>query len=230
MGRNTISLRDRINEYKKVNSSMKVTKKDVLEKHIKSEGHPTAKINLTTKSDEASKSVKWQATVSSMAENQKNEYVFGIEYSYPQVGSPSCSGVFGKARDLPGASTLRNNYVPACGEEMKLRVKAALKDKPVDSLTPTAEQEVYFANCLFLDTADGTTCSQAIIDCIKEYGVAYNNILGLVSDSTRYMGKCFQELQNIVGDHLLHFQCSAHKLKLVGGIFLMYISSLNLPL
>ncbi|KAJ8885731.1 hypothetical protein PR048_011931 [Dryococelus australis] len=127
------------------------------------------------------------------------------EYLAKQICT--CSG------DLPGASTLRNNYVPACGEEMKLKVKAAFKDKPV---------------VIVADETAGSKGSQEMIDCIKEYDVVYNNILDLVSDSARYMGKCFQALQTIVGDHLLHFQCLAHKLNLVGDIFLKEFSSLNL--
>lgn len=148
---------------------------------------------------------------------------------------------------MPSGSALRKDYVPACGENMKIKVKAAVNDQPLvivadetsDSkgrcvfaillrtMTPTSQQEVFLASCTFLDTADGTSCSQAIIDCIKEYEIKYHNILGLVSDSARYMEKCFRALQTVIGDHLLHFQCYAHKVNLVGDVFLKEFSSLN---
>ncbi|KAJ8896336.1 hypothetical protein PR048_001680 [Dryococelus australis] len=94
---------------------------------------------------------------------------------------------------------------------MKLKVKAALKDKLVVIVEDeTAESKVRCIFAILFRTLNTKTaeqepaahswiqqmdCSQAIIDGIKKYDVEYNNILGVVSDSAQY-GKMFPSITN----------------------------------
>nr|CAD7395800.1 unnamed protein product [Timema poppensis] len=109
-------------------------------------------------------------------------------------------------------------------------VKMCFKaDIPINKLDhpAAATQDVFLANCLFLDKATGSTVCQAINGSITQYGIEYNNILGLVSDSARYMETCFGAQNVLAGDHLLHFQCWAHQVNLYGDIFMKELKAQN---
>lgn len=149
--------------------------------------------------------------------------------------------------DLPAGRTLRQNFVQPVGEEMKQELKERMKGVPIvivvdetsDSrgrcvlavlfrtVAEAATQDVFLVNCLFLDKATGSTVCQAINGSITTYGIKYNNVLGLVSDSARYMETCFGALNVLAGEHLLHFQCWAHKVNLAGDIFMKELKALN---
>lgn len=149
--------------------------------------------------------------------------------------------------DLPSANSLRRKYVSLCGQKEKDATRTALKDKPVvivaDETSDTLgrcvfavlfrtidslpEQCCYLASVNFLDTANASTCSQAIIDTLKEYDIQYNNVWGLVSDSARYMEACFKLLKTLIGEQIFHYKCWAHKVNLVGDVFLSEFRELN---
>lgn len=149
--------------------------------------------------------------------------------------------------DLPCADALRRNYAPKIGEMEKQLLKESLFGKDIliiadettdcrgrcvfailfKTATPTATQQVHLASCSFLDKANGTTCSQAIIEALNLYEIQFASVLGLVSDSARYMSTCFTALQIILGEHTIHFQCWAHKVNLVGDVFLTELQDVN---
>ncbi|KAJ8883659.1 hypothetical protein PR048_015513, partial [Dryococelus australis] len=98
-------------------------------------------------------------------------------------------------------------------------MKAAINDQPIaivaDEVSDSKGRRVF---AILLRTMTPTP-HQAIIDCIKEYDIKYHNILGLVSDSARYMKKCFQVLQTIIGYHLLCSQVQLGWRHISQGIF-----------
>nr|CAD7257829.1 unnamed protein product [Timema shepardi] len=126
--------------------------------------------------------------------------------------------------DLPCVRNLRQNFVQPIGEEMKLELKEKVQgvpivivvDKTSDSrgrcalailfrtVAEAATQDVFLVNCLFLDKATGSTVCQAINGFITQYGIEYNNILGLVSDSAQYMETCFVRMSSF-SDALIEF-------------------------
>lgn len=148
---------------------------------------------------------------------------------------------------MPCGNTLRRTYVSVCGDEERERIRDAFADKHIVIIadetcdikgrcvfailfrtsTATSQQQVSLVSVSFLDKANGTTCSQAIIEAIQKYGIQYGNVDGLVSDSARYMGTCFGGLQVLVGEHLVHYQCWAHKINLIGDVFMKELSQLN---
>ncbi|KAJ8891220.1 hypothetical protein PR048_010735 [Dryococelus australis] len=78
--------------------------------------------------------------------------------------------------------------------------------------------------CCFLNSANGNTGSHAILESLNQYGVAFKNVLGLASDLARYMSTCFAALQIVLGYHTIHFKCWAHKVNLVGDVFVCEFS------
>lgn len=149
--------------------------------------------------------------------------------------------------DLPCADTLRRDHLSATGLAMQDKIRIDLEGKNVvvvadetsdcrgrcvfavllRTVTATATQSVYLASCCFLDTANGTTCSQAILEALNTYSILPSNVVGLVSDSARYMGTCFTGLQIVLGEHLIHYQCWAHKVNLAGDIFMHELKDVN---
>lgn len=121
--------------------------------------------------------------------------------------------------NLPSGDNLRRKYVPQCGVSEKDEIKQKLKDQPVvvvadetsdkqgrcvfavllKTVSSEPQQSCFLASVNFLDTANASTCSQAIIDTLKEYEIQYFQVHGLVSDSARYMGACFNLLKNTTG-------------------------------
>ena len=101
--------------------------------------------------------------------------------------------------ELPCADYLRRTYVPICGTEIKKEISKKVKNKPIvivvdessdklgrcvfavlfKTVLPANEQNVYLASCNFLNTANATTCSQTIVNTLKEYEISYSNVVGL---------------------------------------------------
>ncbi|XP_070506833.1 uncharacterized protein [Chironomus tepperi] len=148
---------------------------------------------------------------------------------------------------LPMATNLRTKVVPNIGQEQKNEIKAHLRNKSVvvvadetsdrlgrcvfavllRTIEADRTQNCYLASVNFLDTANSTTCSQAIIDTLKDYDIGYSQVKGLVSDSARYMSASFNVLKILIGPDILHFQCWAHKINLIIGCFISDFNELN---
>jgi hypothetical protein len=96
--------------------------------------------------------------------------------------------------------------------------------KTIDSAT----QEIFLASVNVLDTANALTCSQSIIDTLKDYEINYSQVKGFVSDSARYMSACFERLKILIEEHILHYQCWAHKINLVNDVFVSEFRELNM--
>lgn len=152
------------------------------------------------------------------------------------------------AGELPCVKTLREKYVPKLAEERENSLKDLVKNRKIfifcDETTDTKGRCVFVvlfkiyldsmeipilkvASVNFLENADATTCSQVLSDSINKYGVQFCDIEGLVTDSARYMTKCVSTLQVLFGEHVMHVQCWAHKLALVGNVMCSELSEVN---
>lgn len=149
--------------------------------------------------------------------------------------------------DLPCADRIRQHYIPIIGLKKVEELKEVLKNKKLfimcDETTDksgncifnilfrlleaTDNQTVYLAASAVLDKANGSTCTQSIVDTLSKYEVEYHNVLGIVTDSARYMTLCSSTLKGLVGDNLAHVQCWAHKVNLVGQIWQCSLDELN---
>ena len=149
--------------------------------------------------------------------------------------------------DLPTASWLRREYVPKCGEEMKANIRDNLSGKPVillcdettdsngncvfavliETLEGTSSQQLYLGSCSFLEKANATTTSQAIMQTLSDLQIDFCNVRAICTDSAPYMLKCVSTLKVLIGDHLQGFTCWCHKLNLLGEIWQKNLKELN---
>lgn len=149
--------------------------------------------------------------------------------------------------DLPSVKILREKYVPLLKEDRAASVRQEVCGKPVSILAdettdkrgkcvfvvlfrllePSDTQKIFVAGVHFLEQANATTCARAVLDSMKEYNVNYDSVVAFVSDSARYMTKCSASLQVVLGDHMLHIQCWAHKLNIIGSICPKVLTELN---
>lgn len=150
---------------------------------------------------------------------------------------------------MPSADRIRKGYVPEIICEEEQRLKEAVKDQKVSILCDETTdrkgqcvfivlikvlgcgdesvQKLFVGGVKILANANATECSQAIISVVQKLGIHYGNIVSITSDSARYMGKCITAIRILVSEDLVHTQCWAHKLNLVGNIWSMELSELN---
>lgn len=90
-----------------------------------------------------------------------------------------------------------------------------------------SEEKLFVASVTYLDACNATTCSRAVLEALGKYNIKYENVRVMVSDSARYMTLCFETLKVVIGDHVKHVQCWAHKLNLVGNSWVSEMPYLN---
>lgn len=134
-------------------------------------------------------------------------------------------------------------------KEEEARMKAAVKDQRVSILCDETTdrkgqcvfmvlvkvlgcgdatvQKLYVGGVKILKNANATECSQAIVDVVQKLEIGYYNIVSITSDSARYMTKCIGAIRVLVSDNLIHTQCWAHKLNLVGNTWSVVLEELN---
>lgn len=88
-------------------------------------------------------------------------------------------------------------------------------------------QKLFVVVVKVIANANATECSQAIMNVIHKLEIQYHNIVSITSDSARYMDKCINAVRVLVSEGLVHTQCWAHKLNLVGSVWAMELNDLN---
>ncbi|KAL4713119.1 hypothetical protein ACJJTC_004505 [Scirpophaga incertulas] len=194
-------------------------KLDTLKKHTTSVTHLRKKSNADPQP--GSSGIKRQSTIVGAFEVQKRAKTEKEEFLHGKI-YVSGSG------NLPSGDNLRRKYVPQCGVSEKDEVKQKLKDQPVvvvadetsdkqgrcvfavllKTVSSEPQQSCFLASVNFLDTANASTCSQVIIDTLKEYEIQYSQVHGLVSDSTSVNVK--YHLENSI-DLSMMFKTAAQK-------------------
>lgn len=242
---------------KHCNCRVNWVKKDILEKHIKSVNHRKAisrrsvpnAIQPTISGMLNAQARRNNAKLEFIKETVKMCLKANIPLE--KLDDPAVRQYFNKyiegSGNLPCADYLRRAYVPICGEDSKKEIKEMLRDKSIavivdetsdklgrcvfavlfKTLLPSNEQNIILASCNFLNSANATTCCQTIVDTLKYYDILYNNIVGFVSDSAPYMISCFNSLKVLIGNKILHFKCWAHKISLVGNVYMKELKILN---
>ncbi|XP_063222256.1 heat shock factor protein-like isoform X1 [Bacillus rossius redtenbacheri] len=164
-----------------------------------------------------------------------------IDLSKTQSGDQPGSG------DLPVANTLRETYLPKLNAEKKDEIKSFVQNKKIvlmcDATTDRAgrcifiilikvlssgsQQNVFVGAVKELPSATGAECSRAILSTVVEFGINYEDVVGVVTDSARYMTKCVSSLKDIFSEKMVHIQCWAHKLNLVASLWSAELGELN---
>lgn len=78
----------------------------------------------------------------------------------------------------------------------------------------------YLADIVYLEKVNAVTVSQAVLTCVAEMGVSYNNVSAFVTDNASYMSKAFEKITGIL-PNAVHCTCNAHILSLVGETWRM---------
>ncbi|KAJ8888637.1 hypothetical protein PR048_008129 [Dryococelus australis] len=67
-----------------------------------------------------------------------------------------------RSGNLPSGSALRKNYVPACGENMKLKVKATINDQPIVIVADETSDSNSRCLCNFAEDNDTNSSARSI--------------------------------------------------------------------
>lgn len=60
------------------------------------------------------------------------------------------------------------------------------------------------------------------------YVIPFDNVIFVATDSARYMAKCYKTLaEGVLSENLIHVECWAHKLNLVGSVWQIELRKLN---
>ena len=231
-------------------------RKDTLLKHIASETHKIGKSKKTSMKRQLSVEGSFLQAKKAKEDKtefivETTEAFLSAGISVEKLDHPKMREWLGKyikgSCDLPSADRIRQHYIPIIGtkkvEELKKIVKHKklfiMCDETTDKsgncifnilfrlLEATDQQGVYLAASAVLDKATGSTCTQSIVDTLNKYAVEYDNVLGIITDSARYMTLCANTLKGLVGEKLAHIQCWAHKINLVGQIWQNTLDELN---
>ncbi|XP_063244419.1 uncharacterized protein LOC134543361 [Bacillus rossius redtenbacheri] len=152
------------------------------------------------------------------------------------------------AGDLPSANTLRETYVPKIGQSNKEAVRHAVENKQIVFLCDETTDKV--GRCIFvvlirvlrcssvplmyvggvkeLTAATGSECSRAILSIVAELGIKFENVVGVITDSAKYMTTCVTSLKCVFSDGMVHVQCWAHKLNIIASLWSANLTELNM--
>ncbi|CAB1336903.1 unnamed protein product, partial [Coregonus sp. 'balchen'] len=136
---------------------------------------------------------------------------------------------------IPVPSHLCTEYLPKIYPQYEQDIKDAVEGKDIyvildettDSfercalailLQPVGDRPVV-ADLAFLDKVSFTTVSQAVISCLNNNGVDFNNVWAFVNDSASYMKKAFTSILKVLFPNSGHVTCFAHLLSLALEIF-----------
>ncbi|KAK3929769.1 ATP-dependent helicase ULS1 [Frankliniella fusca] len=65
------------------------------------------------------------------------------------------------------------------------------------------------------------------METLQYYGIMFNNVSAVATDSAAYMTLCIKLLRELVNPDLIHVQCWVHKLDKVAKVFSDKLTRLN---
>ena len=90
------------------------------------------------------------------------------------------------------------------------------RDLSVLNILARIRNKVFIIDVLFLEVCNHQTLSQSIIKCVTTYGVQYNVIKSVVTDSAAYCKKAYRDVLLAIFTESRHILCLAHVINLVG--------------
>ncbi|KAK6189098.1 hypothetical protein SNE40_005140 [Patella caerulea] len=140
---------------------------------------------------------------------------------------------------LPQQSTLRQVYLPRLFSDHHASLVDKFVNKPIaiilDETTDVRDHsilnimfsvygEVYLVDCVTMGACNHSTVSQAVVKTVTDYGIEYNNVMAVVTDSAAYCKKAYKDVLSGLFPQSTHVPCLAHIINLVGEIFLHWPS------
>lgn len=239
------------------NCRLEHERRDTLTKHVSSVKHKLAKshpVSTVKRQFSIAETIEHSKKVKNGKEEfvrKTTEAFVSANIPVEKLDNPELRGWFQEyvkgGGDLPTADWLRKKYIPIVAKGKEETIRSAVKNKPIivlsdettdkggrcvfnvvfKTLEPSTKQSVFLAASVVLDCADSSSCARAIVEVLGKYEVDYTDVLAFVSDSARYMTKCATTLQGLFGGHLIHVQCWAHKIHLVGVVWQNNLDELN---
>lgn len=77
----------------------------------------------------------------------------------------------------------------------------------------------YLGDCVFLPRTDHSTVSQAVVKCLTEFGIEFDNVAVFDTDNAAYMKKAFKTILQGLCVNAIHITCLAHIINLIGQSF-----------
>jgi len=140
---------------------------------------------------------------------------------------------------LPASQHLRTDYQQKVFSNHKEQLKALLSAVPsvaivtdkasdaqgrfglhilfIPEVDTTSEfsPAAYLADIIYLEKVNAVTVSQAVLTCVANMGISYNNVSAFVTDNASHMSKAFEKMTAIL-PNAVHCTCNAHILSVLG--------------
>ena len=122
---------------------------------------------------------------------------------------------------LPASQHLRTDYQQKVFSNYKEQLKAFLSTAPsvaivTDEASDTQDRfglhilfipkvdatsdfspAAYLDDIIYLEKVNAVTVSQAVLNCVANMGISYNNVSAFVSDNASYMSKAFEKISPV---------------------------------
>lgn len=214
-------------------------RKSSVKSHIGTNKHIEIKMN--------SIGVKRQATLQQTAQtiDKKQEMIFDfiemmIECNIPLEKKDKMNDWLQKyvpnAGFIPSGYTLRRNYLPKVLEKHRNEIKEKIKDQPLAIMIDSSPDrlgrnvvntivvcgisgERFLLDTTFLKSVDNVTLFQTIDKVRVNYGLAWDNISTLVTDSASYNKKLYNVIKEGINPKIKFIRCWAHLIDLVSDVW-----------
>ena len=194
---------------------------DTIKDHLKSKKHCTRKASKTEASQGSSKQVALSALVK--ARDLRKEFVLDyikmctiadIPLEKTEKVQPFLRKYCSQAKD----KQLRTMYVPRLFDKHFAALKEILKDKQLSitadetsdvrddsilNVIATVKGRPHIVDVVKMDACNHSTLSQVIIKSVTVVGIAFHNVMAIVSDSAAYCKKAYRALFQAVSTYLL---------------------------
>uniref|UniRef100_H3AFC8 HAT C-terminal dimerisation domain-containing protein n=1 Tax=Latimeria chalumnae TaxID=7897 RepID=H3AFC8_LATCH len=143
---------------------------------------------------------------------------------------------------IPSSTQLRRKYLPKVAkchkqEIMELVNLSVVTDESTDAQdqyvlhilfvlqglndedASDSEMKTILTDTMYLQTVNYTTISQAIVKCLNNFGVDFNNIIAFISDNATYVSKAYNQVLQGLLSNSVHLTCNAHIVALVSDIW-----------
>ena len=140
---------------------------------------------------------------------------------------------------LPQSQSLRTRYVPRLFDQHYQVLKDLLqsssmpiyiiadettdiRDKSVLNVLVSMKGTTYLIGVEQMEACNHSTFSQAILKCLGDAGISFNQVHGVVTDSAAYCKKAVRDVLSAVLPNSTHVLCLAHIVNLAADVFHKY--------
>ena len=219
---------------------------DTIKDHLKSKKHTSNKEAAQRKAGEPTAgSSNRQLTLSTIVKSYDARQEFILDYikictladiplEKTDKMRPFLQKYCAQAGALPQIDQLRSTYIPRLFEAHFSAMKAILKDQPVSitadettdvrdhsilNVVATVRGQPYLINVVKMEACNNSTFSQAIIQSVTGAGIAFDQLIAIVSDSAAYCKKAYRDVLSVVFTKSTHVLCLAHVVNLAAEVF-----------